>query len=74
MSALSGNGNNGSRPTLLARMFGFLGRPVSRNGSSTHVMTSDGAASVDVEKLIKSQGFKESAVALKEYFKDTPTP
>jgi hypothetical protein len=37
-------------------------------------MTSDGAASVNIAKLLKSGNFKASAEDLKEYFKDTPTP
>ncbi len=72
----SNNGkDNGKRPTFLAKLFGFA-MPVESNGSSSHVMTSDGAASVDIEKLLESDNFKRSAAELKRYAKasGTPTP
>jgi hypothetical protein len=72
MSALNGN-NNGSRPSLLARMLGFISPPVSKNGNSSHIMTSEGAASVNIEKLLKSPDFKSSAGELKLYLDDKNT-
>jgi hypothetical protein len=61
------NGKNGKRPTLLAKILG-LGTPVSnKNGQASHMMTSDGVASVDIEKLFTSNGFDSSLNDLKSY-------
>jgi hypothetical protein len=59
MSALNGN-NNGSRPSSIARIFGF-GVDSGKNGDKTFVMTSDGSASVNLKELIDDPDFQKSA-------------
>jgi hypothetical protein len=68
------NGANGKRPTLLAKILGFATHQEETNGDVSHTMTSEGVASVNIEKLLHSDNFKRSAEELKRYTKTGPTP
>jgi len=52
----------GVRHSFMAKLLGLFG---SRDGNRSHVMTSSGAASVSIEKLLKSEDFKDSVQELK---------
>jgi hypothetical protein len=56
-------------PSLLAKVFGLAANGKKPVVDQTFLVTADGAAVVDFEKLVKDEDFKDSASAVLDFAK-----